>query len=105
MREPLAKHSQNEPRGARQQCGVGIKNFRDQRPSPLVETGGGAQAPSKMNEQLYAHLDGQKRRIEESFRAVVWLSSEVKLPRHALKRVGAGAEGNKSDVANPRQKS
>ena len=56
-----------------------------------------------MKGQLNAHLDGQKRGIEEPFRAIVWLSREATRP--ALKMVCEAAEGNQSDVVNARQKS
>ena len=58
-----------------------------------------------MNEIKKAHLGGQKQCIEGPFRAIIWLLREVTLPRPALKMVCGGAEGNLSDVVNPRQKS
>ena len=55
-----------------------------------------------MNEELNAQLDGQMRSIEEPFRAIAWLSSEVTLLRPALKMVRGAAEGNLPGVVNPR---
>ena len=70
-----------------------------------LRLGGGAQAPSEMNEIKKAHLDGQKRSIEGPFRAIVWLVCEVSKPQPGIKMVCGGTECNQSDVVNPRQKS
>ena len=59
-----------------------------------------------MNELLNAYLYGQKLSIEGPFRAIVWLSSEVTLPRPVLKMLSGGTtEGNLPDVVNPREQS
>ena len=54
---------------------------------------------------MNSHLDGQKRNIEEAFRAIVWLSSEVAMPRHALNMVCGGTESDLPDVVIKREKS
>ena len=57
-----------------------------------LRLGGGAQAPSEMNEIKKAHLDGQKRSIEGPFRAIDWLSGEVSKPQPGMKMVCGGTE-------------
>ena len=74
IRKPLAKHSQNESRGARQQGGVRLKiAFAANRHYLQLELGG-RPGPLKMIMKFNAHLDGQGGGIEGPFRAIAWLS-------------------------------